>query len=209
VFRVMNKFSRGRVGVFMRIMGCLLISVLLVLGGCGDLQYVKTTPEAKQFHPKSIGVLPVEVGINTEAKGVIDKVITDDLMKRRWLERVLPSSAIQEALSKDEALGKAMNDYVSKLMTVSFSDPDLSGKMGSAFRVDALLISNLDFWEYTTHGENKVARVGLGLTLVEASTGAVIWSARHEIQEKYRWWRPELVKVANKIVGQMIDRMPH
>ena len=102
-----------------------------------------------------------------------------------------------------------MTDYVSKLMTVSFSDPDLSSKMGSSFRVDALLISNLDFWEYTTLGENKVARVGLGMTLVEANTGAVIWSARHDVQEKYRWWRPELVKVAKKMVGQMIDKMPH
>jgi len=99
--------------------------------------------------------------------------------------------------------------YVSKLVTVSFSDPDLSSKMGSSLRVDALLISNLDFWEYTTLGENKLARVGMGMTLVEASTGAVIWNARHEVQEKYRWWRPELVKVAKKMVDQMIDKMPH
>ncbi len=195
--------------MFMRIIGSLSAFALMVLGGCGDLQYVKTTPEAKHFHPKSIGVLPVEVGINTEAKGVIDKVIADDLMKRRWLEKVLASPAIQEELSKDEVLRKAMTDYVSKLMTVSFSDPELSSRMGSAFRVDALLVSDLDFWEYTTHGENKVARVGLALTLVEAGTGAVIWSARHEVQEKYRWWRPELVNVAKKIVDQMIDRMPH
>jgi hypothetical protein len=195
--------------MFRGIIGFLLVSSLLALGGCEDLHYVKTTPEAKNFHPKAIGVLPVEVGINIEAKGTIDKVIADNLVKRKWFERVLPSSTIQEELSKDEELGKAMADYLSKLMTVNFSDPDLSRKMGSAFRVDALLISNLDFWEYTTLGENKVARVGLGLTLVEADSGTVIWSARHEIQEKYRWWRPELVKVASKIVDHMIDKMPH
>jgi len=191
------------------IIGFLLVSALMALSGCGELQYVKTAPEAKNFHPKAIGVLPVEVGINTEAKGIIDKVIADDLEKRRWLERVLSSSAIQNELSKDEELSKAMADYVSKLMTVSFSDPDLSRKMGSYFRVDALLISSLDFWEYTTLGEKKVARVGLGLTLVEAETGQVIWNARHEVQEKYRWWRPELVKVARKVVGDMIDKVPH
>lgn len=206
----MKKLSCERMGMFRRIIGCVLASALMALGGCGgDLKYTKTTPEAKNFHPKAIGVLPVEVGINTEAKGVIDKVIADDLTKRRWLEKVVASSAIQDELSKDEELGKAVAAYVSKLMTVSFSDPDLASKMGSSFRVDALLISNLDFWEYTTHGEDKVARVGLGMTLVEANTGVVIWSARHEIQEKYRWWRPELVKVAKKIVDQMADRMPH
>ncbi|MCX5835078.1 MAG: hypothetical protein NTV99_11325 [Deltaproteobacteria bacterium] len=191
------------------IIGFLLVSALMALSGCGELQYVKTTPEAKNFHPKAVGVLPVGVGINTEAKGTIDKIIADDLMKRRWFERVLPSSTIQDEIAKDEELGKAMADYLSKLTTVNFSDPDLSRKMGSAFRVDVLLVSTLDFWEYTTLGENKVARVGLGLTLVEADTGAVIWSARHEVQEKYRWWRPELVKVAKKIVDQMVDRMPH
>ncbi len=195
--------------MFRGIIGFLLVSALLALGGCGDLHYVKTTPEAKNFHPKAIGVLPVEVGINLEAKGTIDKVIADNLMKRKWFERVLPSSTIQEELSKDEELGKAMADYLSKLATVNFSDPDLSRKMGSAFRVDALLVSTVDFWEYTTLGENKVARVGLGLTLVEADTGAVIWSARHEVKEKYRWRRPELVKVAKKIVDHMIDKMPH
>jgi len=195
--------------MFRGIIGCVLASALMVLGACGDLHYMKTTPEAKNFHPKAIGVLPVEVGINTEAKGIIDKVIADDLTKRRWLERVVASSAIQDELSKDEELGKAVTGYVSKLVTVSFSDPDLSSKMGSSLRVDALLISNLDFWEYTTLGENKLARVGMGMTLVEASTGAVIWSARHEVQEKYKWWRPELVKVAKKMVDQMIDKMPH
>jgi hypothetical protein len=195
--------------MFRGIIGYVLASALMVLSGCGALQYMKTTPEAKNFHPRAIGVLPVEVGINTEAKGIIDKVIADDLTKRKWFERVLSSSAIQDELSKDGELGKAMTDYLSKLMTVSFSDPDLSRKIGSSFRVDALLISTLDFWEYTTLGEKKVARVGLGLTLVEAETGAVIWSARHEVQEKYRWWRPELVKVAKKIVDDMIDEMPH
>jgi hypothetical protein len=205
----MKKSACRRMNMFRGIIGFLLVSALLALGGCGDLHYVKTTPEAKNFHPKAIGVLPVEVGINLEAKGTIDKVIADNLMKRKWFERVLPSSTIQEELSKDEELGKAMADYLSKLATVNFSDPDLSRKMGSAFRVDALLVSNLDFWEYTTLGENKVARVGLGLTLVEADSGTVIWSARHEIQEKYKWWRPELVEVAKKIVDQMISKMPH
>ncbi len=190
-------------------MGFALAVALMVSAGCGELQYVKTTPEAKNFHPKSIAVLPVDVGINHEARGVIDQIIADDLTKRRWFQKVIPSAAVQDALSGNAELGKAVNDYLLKLKTLSFSDPDLSKRMGSAFQVDALLVSRLDYWEYTTLGEDKVARIGVVMTLVEAGTGTVVWSARHEIKEKYKWWKPELVKVAEKTVGLVVDKMPH
>jgi hypothetical protein len=212
VFDVFNDLKKSRGGgmdVFRAAVGIVLALTLMAFAGCEGLHYVKTTPEAKNFHPKSIGVLPVDVGINLEAKGTIDKIIADDLTRRRWFQKVLPSASIQDGLSKDAELGKAVTDYMSKLTTVNFSDPDLSKKMGSVFQVDALLVSTLDFWEYTTLGENKIARIAVAMTLVEADSGAVIWSARHEVQEKYKWFRPELSKVAGKTVGLVIDKMPH
>jgi hypothetical protein len=205
----MKKTKPGKMRTFRAVAGLALAFTLMAFTGCGDLQYVKTAPEAKNFHPKTIGVLPVDVGINVEAKGTIDKIIADDLTRRRWFQKVLPSATIQDGLSKDAELGKAVTDYMSKLTMVNFSDPDLSKKMGSVFQVDALLVSTLDFWEYTTLGENKIARIAVAMTLVEADSGAVIWSARHEVQEKYKWFRPELSKVAGKTVGLVIDKMPH
>lgn len=205
----MKKTKPGKMRTFRSVAGLALAFTLMAFSGCGDLQYVKASPEAKNFHPKTIGVLPVDVGINVEAKGTIDKIIADDLTRRRWFQKVLPSATIQDGLSKEAELGKAVTDYMSKLTTVNFSDPDLSKKMGSVFQVDALLVSTLDFWEYTTLGENKIARIAVAMTLVEADSGAVIWSARHEVQEKYRWFRPELSKVAGKTVGLVIDKMPH
>jgi len=209
VFHDKKKPGHGRMNVFRTVVRGVLAMALMAFTGCGDLQYVKTAPEARTFRPKTIGVLPVDVGINTEARGTIDKIIADDLTRRKWFQKVLPSAAIQDGLSEDKELEKAVTDYLSKLATVNFSDPDLSKKMGSVFRVDALLVSTLDFWEYTTLGEKKVARIGIAMTLVDADSGTVIWSARHEVQEKYRWFRPELSKVAGKTVGLVIDRMPH
>ena len=39
-----------------------MIFLTLMLVGCGGLRYAQVAPEAKDFHPQKIGVLPVDVG---------------------------------------------------------------------------------------------------------------------------------------------------
>ena len=102
-----------------------------------------------------------------------------------------------------------MTDYLSKLRTVNFSDPDLSKKMGEMAKVDAFLLVSVDIWNYTVEKGDKVAKVSLGMKLYEAATGKIMWKAGHQIADSYILIKPDLPKVARNVVKEMVDYMPH
>jgi hypothetical protein len=185
------------------------VLVFLMIMGCGGLRYSQVAPEAKDIHPKRIGVLPVDVGTYEEARGVIDETIAGDLLKRKWFQDVVAADTIGRQFLANEELRKIVVDYVAKLKTVNFSDPELSKKIGVMAQVDAFVIVNLDYWQYTMENKEKLAKVGLGIKMIDANTGTVLWKASHHENETYMWIKPELAKVAKKLVNVMIDEMPH
>jgi len=186
----------------------LILSVMILLS-CGGIRYSQVAPNAKDFHPKKIGVLPVDVGAFEEARGVIDPIIAGVLVNKGWFSDVVTSETINNRMKSDDELRKTVSDYIAKLKTVNFSDADLSTKIGKVYDIDAFLIVNVDCWNYTVEGEDKVARVGLGLKLVEAVTGGIIWKAGHHVAEDYWFIKPDLPDVADGLVKEMLNHMPH
>jgi hypothetical protein len=182
---------------------------LLAITGCGGLRYSQVAPEAKDYRPKRVGVLPADVGTYEEARGVLDGIIAGDLVKRKWFEDVVAADTISRQFTVSDELRKVVVDYLAKLRTVNFSDPEMSQKIGELVQVDAFLVVNLDYWQYTVEHGDRLAKVGMGLKLIDAGTGIVMWKASHHETEKYRWVKPELAKVAKKLSAMMIDEMPH
>ena len=182
---------------------------LLAIAGCGGLRYSQVAPEAKDYRPKRVGVLPADVGTYEEARGVLDGIIAGDLVKRKWFEDVVAADTISRQFTVSDELRKVVVDYLAKLRTVNFSDPEMSQKIGELVQVDAFLVVNLDYWQYTVEHGDRLAKVGMGLKLIDAGTGIVMWKASHHETEKYRWVKPELAKVAKKLSAMMIDEMPH
>ncbi|MDO9529906.1 MAG: hypothetical protein Q7J27_12235 [Syntrophales bacterium] len=185
------------------------ILIVIVLFGCGGIRYSQVAPNAKDFHPKKIGVIPVDVGTFEEARGVIDQIIAGVLVKKKWFSDVVAPDMINNRMQSDDELRKTVVDYLAKLKTVNFSDSDLSMKIGEAYDIDAFLIVNVDYWNYTVEGEDKVAKVGLGLKLVQAETGNIIWKAGHHVAKDYWFIKPDLPDVADALVKEMLDHMPH
>lgn len=188
---------------------CFLILIVIMLFGCGGIRYSQVAPDAKDFHPKKIGVLPVDVGPFEEARGVIDQIIAGVLVNKGCFSDVVAPDAVKNRMQSDNELRKTVSDYIAKLKTVNFSDPDLSRKIGEAYHIDAFLIVNVDYWNYTVEGEDKVAKVGIGLKLVEAETGKIIWKAGHHVAEDYWFIKPDLSDVAECLVKEMFGYMPH
>lgn len=186
-----------------------IVLVFLMIMGCGGLRYSQVAPEAKDIHPKRIGVLPVDVGTYEEARGVIDETIAGDLVKRKWFQDVVAADTIGRQFLANEELRKIVLDYVAKLKTVNFSDPELSKKIGAMAQIDAFVVVNLDYWQYTMENKEKLAKVGIGIKMIDVNTGTVLWKASHHENETYMWIKPELAKVAKKLVSVMIDEMPH
>ena len=181
----------------------------LMIIGCGGLRYSQVAPEAKDIHPKRIGVLPADVGTYEEARGVIEDIIANDLVKRKWFQDVVAADTISRQFQANEELRKFVVDYMAKLKTVNFSDPELSKKIGEMAQVDAFIVVNLDYWQYTMENKEKLAKVGMGIKMIDVNTGTALWKASHHEIETYKWIKPELTKVAKKLVGMMIDEMPH
>jgi hypothetical protein len=182
---------------------------LLAVMGCGGLRYSQVAPEAKDFRPKKVGVLPADVGTYEEARGVLDDIVAGELVKRKWFENVAAGHTVSSQYTVNDELRRVVMDYLAKLKAVNFSDPEMSRKIGELVQVDAFLIVNLDYWQYTTEDGDKVAKVGMGLKFIDAASGVIMWKASHHETEKYRWVKPELAKVAKKLTAVMIDEMPH
>ncbi|MGZ3635418.1 MAG: hypothetical protein ACXWMO_06895, partial [Syntrophales bacterium] len=164
--------------------------LLLALAGCSGIRYSEVAPEAKNFHPKRIGVFPVDVGTYQEARGVIDQIITAVLIDTKWFTDVVAADAISRQMQSSEELRKAFLDYTSKLQAVSYSDPDLSRKLGEMIKVDAFLLANVDYWNYTVEKGDKVAKVVMGVKMIDAASGRVMWTAGHHEVADYILMKP-------------------
>jgi hypothetical protein len=189
---------------------CSLVLLIMSLAACGGLRFSQVTPEAKDFHPRTVAIFPVDiVGSNEEARGAVEQIVAGVLAEKKWFSDITDAESLNRQLLSNEELRKTMTDYISKLRTVNFSDPDLSKKMGELAKVDAFLLVSVDIWNYTVEKGDKVAKVSLGMKFYEAATGKVMWKAGHQIAESYTFFKPALPKVARNVVEDMVEYMPH
>ncbi len=186
-----------------------ILLAAFILQSCGGLRYSQVSPEAKDFHPRRIGILPVDPGSYEEARGVIDEILAGDLVKRGWFSDVVAGETMKRLIASNKELRGVVSEYINKMATVNYSDPELAGKIGETAKVDAFLIFYVDFWNYTREADKKVAKVGLALKLVDASRGQVIWKAGHHEIEDYLFVRPTLTDVAERLARKMFNEMPH
>lgn len=183
--------------------------LLLALFGCGGIRYSQVAPEAKDFHPKRIGVLSADVGTYEEARGVIDQIIAGVLIDTKWFTDVVAADVINKQMQSSEELRKVFLDYISKLRAVNYSDPDLSRKLGEMIKVDAFLLVNVDYWNYTKENDDKVGKVVMGVKMIDAASGKIMWIAGHHEVAAYILMKPALPDVAKSLVKRMIKEMPH
>ncbi|MBA4423371.1 MAG: hypothetical protein C0390_09795 [Syntrophus sp. (in: bacteria)] len=193
-----------------KIGGTVVLALLLLnIQGCGGgLRYSQVAPEAKDFHPRRVAVLPADTTAFPEAKGAIDRLFAEVLSERGWFTAVVGGEAIERRLKTDAELRKVIEDYLAKRDKVSFSDPALSGRIGVLTDTEALLLAKVDYWNYTTESGNKVGKVSLSITMIEVGTGKTLWTAVHHRISEYMIIKPDLPDVARGLIREMIDYMP-
>lgn len=186
-----------------------LAFLLLTILSCGGLRYSEVSPEAKDFHPRRIAVLPAEATTFPEAKGVIDRLFAELLNEREWFSSVVGGETFGRHLETDAELRQTAAEYLAKLDKVSFSDPALSGRIGVLIDAEALLLVRVDYWNYATEKDKKVGKVSLSITMIEAKTGKTVWTALHHRISDYVIIKPDLPDVARDLIREMIGYMPH
>jgi hypothetical protein len=187
-----------------------VVTALLLLGfmGCGGLRYSNVAPEARDFHPRRMAVLPADTRAFGEARGDIDRLFAEVLSQRKWFDEVVGGEAIGSRMVSDATFRQIVTDYQAKLSNVSFSDPELSRRIGEMTGTEAFLIVRVDYWNYTTENDKKIAKISLTVTLIEAKTGKTIWTAGHNRISDYVIIRPDLPDVARDLISEMIGHMP-
>ena len=191
---------------------CILMIFVLTTIACSGLRFSQLAPESKDFHPQKVAVFPVEMLNYKETKGarsVVEQIIAGLLVEKKWFVNIMDTENLNSQLLANEELNKTMTEYLSKLQTLDFSDPDLSKKIGELTKVDAFLLVSVDEWDYTVQKDEKVAKVGMTMKLYEASTGKLMWKAGHAKMESYVFFKPDLPKVASDVAREMIVFMPH
>jgi hypothetical protein len=76
-------------------------------------------------------------------------------------------------------------------------------------KVDAFLLVNVDYWNYTKENDDKVAKVVMDVKMIDAASGKVMWNAGHHEVEAYILMKPALPDVAKSLVKRMTREMPH
>jgi len=188
--------------------GMAVIAVLLLgVSGCGGLRYSRVSPEAKDFHPRGVAVLPADVKAFPQAKSSIDRLLAEVLTDRKWFE-VVGGEEVERRMATEETFRQAVTDYLSKLDKLSYSDPELSSRIGELTGTDAFLLPKVDYWNYTTEGDTKLAKVSLSLRMIEARTGKTLWTAAHFRASDYLIIKPDLPDVARDLIREMAGHMP-
>lgn len=182
--------------------------LLLLLGGCSAIRFSQIAPEAEGFHPQRLAVVALDVVGFEESREALDRILVGELASDRQFKSFLSYQQMQRLLQENEPLRKATTAYVAKLKGVNYSDSDLSKKIGELAGVDALLLVSVDYWYYTQEADKNVAKVGLGMKLINAATGTVVWKAGHDLTEKYVIIKPDLSNVARDVARQMLRVMP-
>jgi hypothetical protein len=202
--------ARGRESVMKKVaMRGVLLLALLVAAGCAGLRYSQVSPEAKDFHAARVGVMPVDVGVCEEARGAVDQIIAGVLVETKWFTDVVAGADVTAQMEANPEFRQIVLDYFVKLKGVNYSDPQLSARIGELLKVDAFLVTNVDYWNYTVENEDKLGKVGLAMKLIDARTGTVLWKAGHHIADKYLVLKPDLRDVAKDVAKKMVAEMPH
>ncbi len=183
--------------------------LVFFVAACAELRYSQLSPEAKDFHPKKVLVLPAEVAAYGEARGVIEGIVGTVLADQDWFTEVIAGAALEKRMTENEELRKAVTAYTAKLHNLSFSDPEASKRIAALSGADALLAVNVDMWNYAREKDDKVAKVGLGMRLINAGSGAIVWKAGDLAIDQYRVIKPDLPDVARGLAKKIIGYMPH
>lgn len=186
----------------------LLATLYGMLAACGGLQEVWMGPDASEFHPKSIAVLPPIVGQYEGARDTALEVVRSALNQAAFFETVIPAEQVISVFEAKEA-GDLLAAYYTKLETTGQSDRDLAVKLGELLKTEALLVVKVNLWEYTRSEGDNVAKVGMGLRMIDAHKGGLVWKARHDNTESYLFLKPSLRDVGAELAEEMLKEMPH
>jgi hypothetical protein len=186
-----------------------LLLSLLLLPACGGLNFSKTYPGAQGFRPRKIVVLPVTVGDYETAQELVEDVLAKSLWATGWYKQVVAPHIVRDSLAGSPEFSQDVSSYIVLLNTLGASDKLRAKEIGRVYQAQALLVTSMTDWGYGWVEGEKMAWLALGLTLVDAKTGNIVWRAKHKLRRDYWQTQPALGDLCEELLGKMLQEMPH
>ncbi|MBI1823753.1 MAG: hypothetical protein HY200_07555 [Nitrospirae bacterium] len=186
-----------------------IIWAVVFLSGCSSINYSQLSPDSKHFHPRTIAVLPATIGEHESSREVVENAVSSKLVKTKWFSNVVDAGNVKSQMIQSGELSDSLGKYIQQLNTLGVSDPNLSEKLRESLSAEALFLTYVTSWGYGRQDGNKVARVGLGVKLIDSSKGTVIWKANHELIEEYTIFKPKLANLTDDLLTLLFKEMPH
>ncbi len=188
-----------------RIFFLMIIFLAAVFAGCGAGSFFSASSEKGESSPGKVAVFPAEAMENAAAGAAVENILVE-LMAAAKSEVISPL-ILRPKLSGGD-LQRLAGEYIRKLSILNFSDPELSKKIGETLEIDAFLLPKVEYWGYSKKEDGKdIAKIGIGLILIEAKTGRVLWRAIKYESREYLLLKPALADVARDLLKKMVNEM--
>ncbi len=184
------------------------LSAAFLLSGCAGVNFSQVNPEAKDFHPKSIAVMPATVGEYESSRDIVEQAILTSLLKTGYFENVVDNSSVKTQVAGSSELANDVSAFIQKLNTIGVADKEALSRIKTSVNAESIFLTYVTSWGYGRSEGNKVARVGLGVKLVNAENGQLVWKANHEVTEDYTIMKPDLNDMAKDVMEVLIKEMP-
>ena len=191
----------------MRVYRGIGVVLVMVLAGCGGLHELWEGPSAATFKPKSIAALPPIVGAYEGAREASITAIVTRLTKSGRYEKVVSMEEVNAAFGSKEG-SDLLAAYYSKLETTGQSDPEMAVKIGKLVQADALLVAKINHWEFGRAEGDSFGKVGMGMRLIDASNGSLVWKGRHDKLKTFMIFKPKLKDIADDLTEDMLNYLP-
>ena len=112
----------------------ILLLFVVILSGCAGVNFSQVNPEAKEFHPKTIAVMPATVGEYESSRDIIEQVISSSLLKTGYFENVVDSTSIKTQVAGSTELANDVSSFIQKLNTIGVSDTEAVSRIKTTKR---------------------------------------------------------------------------
>ena len=179
----------------------ILCVLFLLITACSSLNSPQQISLIQTVKPTSILVMPpTNQSIQVSAALVYLSTITKPLAEKGYY--VFPVSVVT-ALFRAEGLNTS-----NEMSQVPLE------RLNKVFAADAVLYSTISDWGQKYQLLNSVTRVDLQLTLVQASTGAVLWQGRNRLESSSNNQQSSSITsmlvgaLVNQVAGSIVDQTP-
>ncbi len=187
----------------------LLTFLSLILFSCSSIEFNEISPTASIFKPKVLVILPVKMPAGYDHDiSKAEKAIYDNLINTKKFERIIKPEDGRQQMNDSKELQELVMAFYSKLKTLNISDKDISQKIVDQFMADTIIVAEFSKWGYIDYLGDKFAEVAISIKLIDGPTGTIYWKSMHQEKESYSLFKPDLDKIAHKVLQRMFKYMP-